>query len=133
MELQQLEQSAEVDTAKSLAPQFVRVPGDKEVQEGKLLRLDCRVQGRPYPEVTWLLNGRQIHDDSTHKILVNESGNHSLMIHNCNMHDAGSIKCIARNKSGEAFFEVSSSHLLYFALQFRILLNFHILFKCKLI
>ena len=40
-----------------------------------MVRFDCRITGRPYPDVTWHLNGRQIHDDAIHKILVNESGN----------------------------------------------------------
>jgi len=37
----------------------------------------------------------------THKILVNESGNNSLMITNVNRTDAGVVMCIARNKAGE--------------------------------
>lgn len=50
----------EEQTTKALAPQFVRVPADQEVGEGKMVRFDCRVTGRPYPEVTWYLNGRQV-------------------------------------------------------------------------
>lgn len=69
-------------------------------------RFDCRVTGRPYPEVTWLINGRQVSDDVTHKILVNESGNHALMITNVNRIDAGVIHCVARNKAGETSFQV---------------------------
>lgn len=37
----------------------------------------------------------------THKILVNESGNSSLMITNVNRADAGVVTCVARNKAGE--------------------------------
>lgn len=37
----------------------------------------------------------------THKILVNESGNNSLMITNVNRADAGVVTCVARNKAGE--------------------------------
>lgn len=37
----------------------------------------------------------------THKILVNESGNNSLMITNVSRADAGVVTCVARNKAGE--------------------------------
>lgn len=89
------------ETAKALAPTFVKVFQDRETQEGKMTRFDCRVTGRPYPEVTWYINQVQINDDATHKILVNESGNHSLMITNVSRYDGGVITCVARNKSGE--------------------------------
>lgn len=89
------------EQGKALAPNFLRVFDDREVTEGKMTRFDCRITGRPYPEVYWLINDRLVQDDSTHKILVNESGNHSLMITNVNRNDGGIITCIARNKAGE--------------------------------
>lgn len=90
---------------KALAPQFVRVCQDRDVTEGKMTRFDCRVTGRPYPEVTWFINERQIRDDYNHKILVNESGNHALMITNVDLRDSGVVTCVARNKTGETSFQ----------------------------
>ncbi|XP_018337981.1 PREDICTED: titin isoform X9 [Trachymyrmex septentrionalis] len=90
-----------VDSSKVLPPNFVRTITDKEATEGKMTRFDCRVTGRPYPEVTWYINDQQVANDMTHKILVNESGNNSLMITNVNRADAGVVTCIARNKAGE--------------------------------
>lgn len=95
----------ESDAGKSLAPNFVRVCNDRDVTEGKMTRFDCRVTGRPYPEVTWFINGRQVSDDATHKILVNESGNHALMITNVSRMDSGVVTCAARNKAGETSFQ----------------------------
>lgn len=46
-------------------------------------------------------------DDNTHKVLVNEAGNHSLMISKAALTDSGVITCVARNKSGEANYQVS--------------------------
>lgn len=89
------EPPVEEPSGKVLAPSFVRVPADTDVSEGKMVRFDCRVTGRPYPDVTWYLNGEQIHDDYTHKILVNESGNHALMITNAQLTDSGVIQVIA--------------------------------------
>lgn len=92
---------------KMIAPNFVRACADRDVTEGKMTRFDCRVTGRPYPEVTWYINGRQVVDDSSHKILVNESGNHALMITNVSRLDSGVVSCIAKNKAGESSFEVN--------------------------
>jgi len=95
------------ESGKTLEPKFALVPRDRESQEGKMVRFDCRVTGRPYPEVTWFLNGQTIIDDATHKVLVNEAGNHSLMITEVSLADNGTITCVARNKSGETNFQVA--------------------------
>ncbi|CAG0890532.1 unnamed protein product [Cyprideis torosa] len=91
--------------SKALAPKFIWACGDKDIQEGKTARFDVRVSGRPSPDVSWYCNGRQILDDQTHKILVNESGNHALMITVANREDGGQYTCIAKNKSGQAKYE----------------------------
>lgn len=93
------------DSTKTIAPNFVRVCGDRDVTEGKMTRFDCRVTGRPYPDVTWYVNGRPVTDDATHKILVNESGNHALMITNVGRADSGVVTCVALNKTGETSFQ----------------------------
>lgn len=108
--LTQIETTEAVDSTKMLAPNFVRVCADRDVTEGKMTRFDCRVTGRPYPEVAWFINGRQVADDATHKILVNESGNHALMITNVSRLDHGAVTCIARNKAGETSFQVRLSY-----------------------
>lgn len=80
---------------------------DKKINDyvNVIFRFDCRVTGRPYPEVTWYINGQQVANDLTHKILVNESGNNSLMITNVSRADAGVVTCVARNKAGETSFQ----------------------------
>lgn len=95
------------EQAKALAPSFIKVFQDRDTQEGKMTRFDCRVTGRPYPEVTWYINQQPVNDDATHKILVNESGNNSLMITNVNRFDGGVVTCVARNKSGEVSTQAS--------------------------
>lgn len=102
-------QENDVDTgaSKSLKPNFVKIPGDKEVTEGKMVRFDLRVSGRPFPDVSWYLNGTQVVDDLTHKLLVNEGGVHALMITSTSRTDAGTYTCVARNKSGDATFTVN--------------------------
>jgi hypothetical protein len=48
----------------------------------------------------------QVHSDAVHKIVVNEDGIHSLIIHATYPQDAGQYTCIARNKGGEDRFTV---------------------------
>ncbi|OQV25891.1 Titin [Hypsibius exemplaris] len=94
-------------SAGNLGPQFISAPPDKIVKEGQLVRFDCRVSGRPYPEISWFHNGRSICDDFTHKIIVNESGEHSLMITHADMTDTGQYTCVAKNYSAETSIEFS--------------------------
>lgn len=42
------------ESGKSLEPKFVRIPPHQTVQEGKLVRFDCRATGRPYPDVSFI-------------------------------------------------------------------------------
>ncbi|OXU24124.1 hypothetical protein TSAR_014966 [Trichomalopsis sarcophagae] len=93
------------ESGKILAPNFVRTCTDRDVTEGKMTRFDCRVTGRPYPEVTWYINGFPVANDATHKILVNESGSNSLMITDVSRSDGGVVTCVARNKAGETSFQ----------------------------
>lgn len=55
-------QEVETESAgsRALKPNFVKIPGDKEVTEGKMVRFDLRVSGRPFPDVLWYLNGKQV-------------------------------------------------------------------------
>ena len=101
-----MERTSAPPAASMLPPNFIRVPSDREVGEGKMTRFEARVTGKPTPEVTWFINGKQVVDDDTHKILINESGNHALMITNVSKDDAGVVTCVARNKAGEASCQV---------------------------
>ncbi|RWS09309.1 titin-like isoform X1, partial [Dinothrombium tinctorium] len=92
---------------KALKPHFYKIPPSQEVAEGKMVRFDCRVGGRPQPDVLWYLNGRQLVDDTTHKLIINEGGVHSLMITFTTLEDAGTITCVARNRNGECRFDVN--------------------------
>lgn len=94
------------ETSRTLKPGFIKIPQDQEVTEGKMVRFDLRVSGRPFPDISWLRNGQPVNDDATHKLLVNEGGVHALMITAASREDAGTWTCIANNKSGECRFEV---------------------------
>merc|ERR1712168_159185 len=91
---------------KIIKPSFKKKPDDVEAREGRLVRFDCVVAGNPRPELSWFHNGLQIFDSSRCKILVNESGIHSLLFMQVSQHDTGTVSCFARNKGGEASFSV---------------------------
>ena len=85
---------------------FRKVPSDQECNEGQMCRFDCIVTGRPAPEIFWFRDGQQVHDDSLHKIVVNENGIYSLIIFATSRYDTGTYTCVARNKGGEDQFTV---------------------------
>ncbi|XP_060050675.1 myopalladin isoform X2 [Erinaceus europaeus] len=85
-------------------PHFLQAPGDMVAHEGRLCRLDCKVSGLPPPELTWLLNGQPVLPDASHKMLVRETGVHSLLIDPLTQRDAGTYTCIATNKTGQNSF-----------------------------
>ena len=87
-------------------PYFVKVPKNAEVRDGTVVKLECVVFGRPTPVLTWYFNGKELKEDAAHKALVNEEGVHSLLITPAGFADAGVYTCVARNKAGEASFEV---------------------------
>ncbi|KAM9197933.1 myopalladin [Dugong dugon] len=87
-------------------PHFLQAPGDMVAHEGRLCRLDCKVSGLPTPELTWLLNGQPVLPDSSHKMLVRETGVHSLLIDPLTQGDAGTYTCVATNKTGQNSFSL---------------------------
>ncbi|XP_066180503.1 myopalladin [Sylvia atricapilla] len=87
-------------------PYFLQAPGDMVAHEGRLCRLDCKVSGLPTPDLTWLLNGKPVLLDGRHKMLVRETGVHSLLIDPLSQSDAGTYTCLATNKTGQNSFSL---------------------------
>lgn len=74
--------------------------------ENDSVRIQCRVGGRPPPDIQWYLHGHRLTQDHRHKIIVNESGCNTLLITSVQLTDTGPITCTARNRSGEALAQV---------------------------
>uniref|UniRef100_UPI00358F321D myopalladin isoform X2 n=1 Tax=Myxine glutinosa TaxID=7769 RepID=UPI00358F321D len=91
---------------KTFRPHFLQAPGDTVAHEGKLCRLDCKVSGLPTPDLSWQLNGRPLHPDPTHKMLVRENGVHSLIIESLAVSDSGTYTCMASNQAGQTSFSL---------------------------
>ena len=63
-----------------------------------------QVSGLPTPDLTWLLDGKPVRQDSTHRMLVRENGVHSLVIEPVSARDAGIYTCVATNRAGQNSF-----------------------------
>ncbi|CAF1320227.1 unnamed protein product [Adineta steineri] len=88
-------------------PYFIKVPVDRVVPEGQLVRLDYIPAGRPEPSLTWYRNGIPLNpNDADHRDVVNEGGVHSLLILNPKLGPVVEYTCVAKNKYGEAPFTV---------------------------
>ncbi|KAJ6661582.1 hypothetical protein lerEdw1_013821 [Lerista edwardsae] len=68
-----------------------------------------QVSGLPPPDLMWLLNGKPVLPDTTHKMLVRETGVHSLLIDPLTQNDAGIYTCLATNKTGQNSFSLELS------------------------
>lgn len=76
---------------------------DQEILVGDAVRMEVKIIGKPTPEVTWLLNDKEISSDSRIRIDSVLSDNYySLTIKNVTLEDEGNYVCKAVNEKGEA-------------------------------
>lgn len=84
------------------APLFVQGLKPYEVEQGKPVELEVRVEGKPEPEVKWLKDGVPVAIDNVHVIeKKGENGSHTLVIKDTNAADFGKYTCQATNKAGK--------------------------------
>jgi hypothetical protein len=89
-----------------LAPKFLKVPQNMVLQRGKCARVETRCVGRPTPDITWYINGREVVDSPLNKIIINEQGMHCLLITSAANEHGGVLTCVGRNCVGEDRFEI---------------------------
>ncbi|XP_004695281.1 PREDICTED: neural cell adhesion molecule L1 isoform X2 [Condylura cristata] len=86
------------DVTVEAAPYWLRKPQSRLYGPGETARLDCQVQGRPQPEVTWRINGipvQELTKDQKYRI---QPG--SLILSNVQPSDTMVTQCEARNRHG---------------------------------
>lgn len=81
-------------------PHFTLKLTDQPAIKGLDTKLPVRVTGVPYPEVSWSVNNSPIKNNEKYAI-KHDGDNSILIIKNCTPEDAGTYKCVARNKEGE--------------------------------
>ncbi|XP_060038916.1 neural cell adhesion molecule L1 isoform X2 [Erinaceus europaeus] len=80
------------------APFWVQKPQSHLCGPGETVRLNCQVQGRPQPEVTWRINGSPVQNLTTDR-KYHISGS-SMVLSNVNPSDTMVTQCEARNRHG---------------------------------
>merc|ERR1719317_1541233 len=89
-----------LDEADLRKPPKVTVPlKDRSVPEGVKVTLSCSVSGKPYPNIRWTKNNKEICDKNILK--ENVIGLCRIVIKKTRGSDAGVYKCIASNDVGE--------------------------------
>uniref|UniRef100_A0A8C2JYL8 Myosin light chain kinase, smooth muscle n=1 Tax=Cyprinus carpio TaxID=7962 RepID=A0A8C2JYL8_CYPCA len=89
-------------------PVFTSPLKDCSVLEGQDFMLQCSVEGKPLPELTWLHNGKSIHCLRDHSS-CNSSSTALLTVKAAVLEDAGVYSCVAVNDQGRA---VCTAHVL---------------------
>ncbi|KAJ1353882.1 hypothetical protein KIN20_010652 [Parelaphostrongylus tenuis] len=87
---------------KNVPPRFTIHLGDARAVEGQPLRLECKVEGSPLPELTWHKDGAQIQPSDRVQMSMGPDGVATLIIPQCCMDDEGIYRVIATNPSGSA-------------------------------
>nr|XP_044996641.1 neural cell adhesion molecule L1 isoform X3 [Jaculus jaculus] len=80
------------------APYWLQKPQSRLYGPGETARLDCQVQGRPQPEVTWRINGMSMENVTMDQKYRIEQG--SLILSNLQPSDTMVTQCEARNRHG---------------------------------
>ncbi|XP_037552750.1 striated muscle preferentially expressed protein kinase [Nematolebias whitei] len=82
-------------------PDFIKPLADMEVIEGKEAVLKCKVEGFPYPTISWYHNGKRI-ESSEERTMTQYRDVHSLVIKStCHTH-GGVYKAVISNKVGKS-------------------------------
>lgn len=65
-------------------------------------RLECRVDGIPYPTVKWMKDSKSLGESSRLKFHHEEPDYWSLTLESAIMMDSGHYTCVAENHAGQA-------------------------------
>ncbi|XP_038117674.1 protein vein isoform X3 [Culex quinquefasciatus] len=79
-------------------PEIYSITSNVTRQEGKRVRLVCKVRGQPPPKVTWFKDKRSINRNVTKYAQVHLKKRSELIIHSVIPSDAGEYECRAKNK-----------------------------------
>lgn len=97
-EVEQLERVTLVQEA----PHFTQELENMEVAEGQSVHFLCISVGHPRPQITWFLDGEEIHVSPTYLIDNREDGTNILTIEETFPEDEGEYMCVAENELGRA-------------------------------
>ncbi|XP_040387830.1 hemicentin-2 isoform X3 [Cygnus olor] len=76
------------------------VPSEHSVPEGDGARLECRAEGQPPPQISWLKDGQPLQLQPPSRVRTSSDGS-SLLLEALHAADSGAYTCLARNGAGE--------------------------------
>ncbi|XP_074017166.1 hemicentin-2 [Numenius arquata] len=76
------------------------VPSEHSVLEGRGVRLECRAEGQPTPQISWLKDGQPLRLQPPSRARMSLDGS-SLLLEGLQAADSGAYTCLARNSVGE--------------------------------
>ncbi|XP_056306281.1 obscurin isoform X23 [Danio aesculapii] len=83
-------------------PDFDAVLTDLTAELGQTVKLACKVNGVPKPQVTWYKDGRAVEADPHHIIIEDPDGSCTLILDNMTADDSGQYMCFATSSAGNA-------------------------------
>jgi len=86
-------------------PEFTQNLSRTIVVEGGPTKLECKVTGKPAPDVRWLKDRRSLGDDVSYEMTCEEDELYTLCISATYAEYAGWYSCVARNDVGTAITE----------------------------
>ena len=90
----------QLDEPKDSAPHFTFLLRTRIIQMGIGVRLLCCLNGKPWPNITWLKDGRELSKSDYN--MSSADGVVTLDIAVCRMEDSGKYTCVASNSLGTA-------------------------------
>lgn len=86
-----------------VAPEFNEKLKSMQVSEGEPAQFDVRVSGNPEPNIAWFRGTQAIKNEGRFTVKTGEGDEqHSLIIDETTLDDAGTYKCVASNEAGKA-------------------------------
>ncbi|CAM9630372.1 unnamed protein product [Lampetra planeri] len=82
-------------------PKFVNKPSRAVVREGQGGKFNCKITGRPQPQVTWKKGDTELHNDGHFKV-YEKSSLHFLEVLDVKEEDSGVYTCTITNSAGKA-------------------------------
>ena len=92
-----------------ISPEIIQRLLPVEVKEGETARFECRVLGRPTPEIEWYKDDTLIEEDAERFSFSTKDGCKIMSIHDVTPSDEAEYKVLARNPLGTSS---SSAELL---------------------
>lgn len=84
-----------------IAPQFTQPLHNAAAGEGEVVQLQCRVLGRPSPQITWYKDGIPL-EAAPNRKLYSQGDCHWLEFNDIYLTDHGEYTCVASNPAGIA-------------------------------